>query len=141
MEPTMSQENRSIMSHVSIGTADFDRAAAFYDAVLATIGARRLMSHPGAIAYGKRHPESWLQTPIDGTPATVANGVHFGFFADSKTQVDAFYKAALEPGATGDGPPGPRKEYGAPYDGCFVRDLDGHKIEPVFYDMALHQAQ
>ena len=45
--------------------------------------------------------------------------------------------AALEAGASGDGPPGPRPHYGAPYYGCFVRDLDGHKIEAAFWDERL----
>ena len=43
----------------------------------------------------------------------------------------AFYAAALEAGASPDGPPGPRPDYGEPYYGCFVRDLDGHKIEAM----------
>ena len=51
--------------------------------------------------------------------------------------VDAFYHAALDAGGTGDGAPGPRPEYGAPYYGCFVRDPDGHKIEATFWDTAL----
>ena len=82
-------------------------------------------------------PEFWVQTPFDGGRAGTANGVHFAFFATSKTQVDAFYEAALAAGASGDGAPGPREEYGAPYYGCFVRDLDGHKIEAAFWDESL----
>lgn len=130
-------ENPSIMSHVSIGVADFDRATAFYDIVLATVGAQRIMEHPGAAAYGKQFPEFWVQTPIDGKPAETANGSHFGFFASSKAEVDAFFETAIEQGATPDGPPGPREEYGKPYYGCFVRDLDGHKIEASFWDESL----
>src|SRR5690606_37499382 len=47
--------------------------------------------------------------------------------------------AALSAGATDEGAPGPREEYGAPYYGCFVRDLDGHKIEAAYWDVALMQ--
>ena len=130
-------ENPSIMSHVSIGTNDFERAVAFYDVVLGTIGAKRLMEHPFAVAYGTMFPEFWVQPPIDGGAAQVANGTHFGFYASSKAQVDAFYDAALAAGATDDGPPGPREEYGAAYYGCFVRDLDGHKIEASYWDESL----
>jgi catechol 2,3-dioxygenase-like lactoylglutathione lyase family enzyme len=83
------------------------------------------------------YPEFWVQTPIDGKSAQVGNGTHFGFFASDKASVDAFYRAALEGGARGDGPPGPRQEYGAPYYGCFVRDPDGHKIEAAFWDFSL----
>ena len=49
----------------------------------------------------------------------------------------AFYDAALEAGASPDGPPGPRPHYGEPYYGCFVRDLDGHKIEAAYWDAEL----
>ena len=133
----MSEPNPSMMSHVSIGTNDFNAAVQFYDRVLSTLGAKRLMEHPGAVAYGKMYPEFWVQTPIDGRSAQVGNGTHFGFFAADKASVDAFYRAALEAGARGEGPPGPRQEYGAPYYGCFVRDLDGHKIEAAFWDFSL----
>jgi catechol 2,3-dioxygenase-like lactoylglutathione lyase family enzyme len=132
----MSDENPSVMSHVSIGTNDFARSVAFYDRVLATVGAQRVMEHPGAVAYGKRFPEFWVQKPIDGKVAQVGNGTHFGFAAASKQAVDEFYRAAIAAGAKEEGPPGPRQEYGAPYYGCFVRDPDGHKIEAAFWDEA-----
>ncbi|WP_255989287.1 VOC family protein [Chitinolyticbacter albus] len=133
----MNHDNPSIMSHVSLGTNRFAEAAAFYDAVLATVGARRVLDFPGAIAYGKAYPEFWVQTPYDGQRAAAGNGTHFGFFAASPAEVDAFYTAALAHGASGDGAPGPREEYGAPYYGCFVRDLDGHKIEAAYWDSEL----
>ncbi|MFQ5564052.1 MAG: VOC family protein [Parvularculaceae bacterium] len=131
-------ENPSILSHVSVGADDLPRALAFYDAVLATVGARRLLEEPkhdpAAVAYGKMFPEFWVQRPHDGRAAETANGVHFGFHASSKEEVDAFYEAALEAGGAGDGPPGPRPLYGPEYYGCFVRDPDGHKIEAMIWD-------
>jgi catechol 2,3-dioxygenase-like lactoylglutathione lyase family enzyme len=130
----MSDDNPSILGHVSVGTDDFDRAIAFYDAVLPALGCKRLVEHPGAVAWGKLYPEFWVQTPIDGRPAVVGNGTHIGFLALSKEAVHAFYEAALKAGATCDGPPGPRPHYGEPYYGCFVRDLDGHKIEASHWD-------
>lgn len=130
----MPDDNPSIMSHVSIGTDDLDRATAFYDKVMATLGCRRVEQFPGAVAYGKAYPEFWVQKPIDGYPASTGNGTHFGFFASSKDMVHAFHAAALEAGATDHGAPGPRPHYGPQYYGCFVRDLDGHKIEAAFWD-------
>lgn len=130
-------DNPSIINHLSIGTNNFDAAARFYDQVLGTVGAKRLAEHPGAIAYGKMFPEFWVQTPIDGKPAAVGNGTHVAFFATTKAEVNSFYRAAVEAGATGEGEPGPRPQYGAPYYGCFVRDLDGHKIEAAFWDMTM----
>jgi catechol 2,3-dioxygenase-like lactoylglutathione lyase family enzyme len=132
----MEDPNPSILSHVSIGTDQFDRAAAFYDKVLATLGCRRVLEHPGAVAYGKLYPEFWVQVPIDGRPASIGNGTHFAFLAPSREAVHAFHAAALAAGASDDGPPGPRPHYGAAYYGCFVRDPDGHKIEAMFWDQA-----
>jgi catechol 2,3-dioxygenase-like lactoylglutathione lyase family enzyme len=132
----MADDNPSMMSHVSIGTNDFETSVKFCDRALAPLGVRRIMEHPGAVAYGKQYPEFWVQTPIDGKPASVGNGTHFGFFASSKPDVDAFFQAALSAGAKAEGAPGPRMEYGAPYYGCFVRDPDGHKIEAAFWDFS-----
>lgn len=126
----------SILSHVSLGSNDFDRAVAFYDRVLATLGCRRVVEHPGAVAYGREYPEFWIQRPYNGAPASVGNGTHIGFFAPDREWVDAFYQAAVAAGARPDGAPGPREEYGAPYYGCFVRDLDGHKVEATFWDLS-----
>jgi catechol 2,3-dioxygenase-like lactoylglutathione lyase family enzyme len=130
-------DNPSILSHVSIGTNDFERALAFYDQVLPTLGCKRIMEHPGAVAYGKQYPEFWVQTPINGQPASVGNGTHIGFIAPTQEAVHAFYAAARAAGGVDDGPPGPRPAYGEPYYGCFVRDPDGHKVEASYWDMEL----
>ena len=129
--------NPSILSHVSVGTDDLDRALAFYDRVLPVLGCHRIMAHPGAVAYGRQYPEFWVQRPHDGAPASVGNGTHVGFFASSRRAVDDFHRSALEAGARDDGAPGGREAYGKPYYGCFVRDLDGHKIEAAFWDEEL----
>lgn len=134
----MSNENPSIISHLSIGTNDFPKARAFYDAVLPSLGITVIMEHPGAVAYGRQYPEFWVQLPHDGKPASIGNGFHMGFIASTKEEVHAFYDAAIAAGATCDGLPGPRPLYGEPYYGCFVRDLDGHKIEAAYWDADLH---
>ncbi|MBN2751798.1 MAG: VOC family protein [Rhodospirillaceae bacterium] len=130
----------TILNHVSVGTNDYASARDFYDQVMAALGAQRLFEHPGAAAYGRQFPEFWLQTPINGKPATVGNGCHVGFFAYNKAQVDAFYAAALAAGGNDDGAPGPRPDYGPEYYGCFVRDLDGNKIEATFWDMSVSKS-
>ena len=126
-------ENPSIMSHVSVGTNHFEKAVQFYDQVLATIGAKRVhdLSEHKAMAYGKQYPEFWVQAPHNGKEAQVGNGAHFAFFASTKEQVHAFYEIAVKLGASPDGEPGPRPHYGQQYYGCFVRDLDGNKIEAM----------
>src|SRR5690606_30957410 len=69
--------NPSMMSHVPIGTNHFEAARAFYDAVLAPLGVKRLAEYPGVVAYGKQYPEFWVGAPFDGQPASVGNGTHF----------------------------------------------------------------
>jgi catechol 2,3-dioxygenase-like lactoylglutathione lyase family enzyme len=133
----MPQESPSIISHVSLGTNRFEDARAFYRRVLAVLGCDIIMEHSGAIAFGKAFPEFWIQTPYDNQSAASGNGVHVGFTANSKAQVDAFFREALASGGMDDGNPGHRHEYGEPYYGCFVRDLDGNKIEAVFWDEEL----
>jgi len=97
-------ENPSCLSHISLGSNDLTAALPFYDAVLATVGCKRIMEHPEAVAYGKMYPEFWICRPLDDTkPASVGNGTHVSFFADSKAQVDAFYDVAVQHGATADG--------------------------------------
>lgn len=130
----MSTDNPSMISHLSIGTNDFDRSVNFYDSVLPVLGCKQMEKYPGAAAYGRQFPEFWVQKPFDGKSATVGNGFHIGFIADSREAVDAFHKAALAAGGTDEGEPGPRPLYGDAYYGCFVRDLDGHKIEATFWD-------
>ena len=126
----MADEIPAIMAHVSIGTNDLERAVAFYDAVLATVGATRKHEVPGvAVAYGRMFPEFWVQKPFDGGQANPGNGIHFSFIASTKEAVQAFHAAALAAGGKDDGAPGPRPMYGPDYYGCFVHDPDGHKIE------------
>ena len=119
-----------MLHHVSVGVRDMERAAKFYDAVLATLGYRRVADYsPHAIGYGSDQPEFWIGAPHDGGPMSAGNGVHMGFTAATKAQVDKFHAVALAHGASNNGEPGPRPDYGPEYYGAFVYDLDGNKIE------------
>lgn len=136
----MSEQNPSIISHVSMGTRDMPRALAFYDAVMPTIGATRQavvdLENLGivAVAYGKLFPEFWIQIPANNEPAETGNGVHVGFIAADKASVQLFHATALKHGGTDEGAPGPRPHYGEPYYGCFVLDPDGNKVEATYWD-------
>ena len=121
----------SVLSHVSLGTNDFARAKAFYDAVLGTLQIGCVMEFPGAAGYGRAYPEFWIGAPHDGGRAGVANGVHIAFLANSEQEVQAFHARALELGGQDDGAPGLRHEYEPGYYAAFVRDPDGHKIEAM----------
>lgn len=134
LSPAELRVTRSIC-HASIGTNDLARDKRFYKALLATLGIDQVCDYEHAAAFGKGYPEFWLQIPYDKQSAGVANGVHFGFVATTKRQVDDFYRKALELGAQCNGAPGPRPEYGEPFYGCFVVDLMGHKIEASYWSL------
>ncbi len=122
-----------MLSHVSLGTSDAARAAAFYDPVLAVLGIRRLGERDGSIDYGTSTMFFSLEKPSDGRPASVGNGVHIAFMAEGRAMVDEFYRTALANGGSDAGPPGLRPDYDAHYYGAFVRDPDGNKLEAVSF--------
>jgi catechol 2,3-dioxygenase-like lactoylglutathione lyase family enzyme len=126
-----------MLHHVSVGVADVPRAAKFYDAVLGTLGYKRVMEFmPYAIAYGENAPSFWVQLPNDKNSASVGNGVHIGFIARSKQAVQDFHATALANGGKDNGAPGPRPDYGPEYFGAFVLDLDGNKLEATLMETA-----
>ncbi len=120
-----------MIGYVTIGTNNYERAADFYDALLAEFGAKRIMETDRFIAWGTGTKAALsIIKPFDGNPATVGNGVMVALAADSHEQVNAVYKKALELGATDEGAPGPRGDAGF-YCGYF-RDLDGNKLNAFF---------
>ncbi|MFL0809840.1 MAG: VOC family protein [Agarilytica sp.] len=135
MTPNQADEMPSIIHHLSVGTNSPEKAFLFYDKVLATVGAKRIADYsPDGVAYGKLFPEFWVHPPHDRQKAEVGNGWHISFNATSEAMVQAFYNSAIDAGGTCDGKPGPREDYGPCYYGCYVRDLDGNKIEATFWD-------
>jgi catechol 2,3-dioxygenase-like lactoylglutathione lyase family enzyme len=116
-----------MIGYVTLGTNDLPRAAAFYDALLAEIGAKRLMQFERGYAWGfsMDKPSLGVLTPFDGKPATVGNGVMVALVVDSKDKVDRVHRKALELGGKDEGPAGPRSD--GFYAGYF-RDLDGNKL-------------
>ncbi len=125
-----------MIGYVTLGTNDLARAAAFYDALLAELGAKRMMDEETFVAWMTQpnQPGICATKPFDGKPATVGNGTMVAISVDSNEQVDAMYKKALELGATDEGPPGPRQPSGF-YAGYF-RDLDGNKLNVFHMDMS-----
>ena len=116
-----------MIGYVTLGTNDLDKAAAFYDALLAPLGGKRFMEFDGFIAWSSNPKAAGLcvTRPNNGKTATVGNGVMVALHAGSKEKVDSLYAQAIELGGTDEGPPGPRGENF--YAGYF-RDLDGNKL-------------
>lgn len=121
-----------MIGYVTLGTTDLDRAGAYYDALLATIGASRFMEEDNYFIAWSRSPEECalsVTLPFDKNPASVGNGTMVAVVLENPKQVDAFYNKALELGGTCEGKPGFRPEGATSgfYAGYF-RDLDGNKL-------------
>lgn len=116
-----------MIGYVTLGTNDLPRACAFYDALLAEIGAKRLFDFGRGVAWGVSmdKPSLGLMKPFDGQPATVGNGVMAAIVVDSPEKVDRIYRKAMELGAKDEGPAGPR---GQGFYAGYFRDPDGNKL-------------
>lgn len=122
-----------MIGYTCVGTNDFPRARAFYDALFASIGATRLMEWGDAGAgWGRSmdEPLFGVTTPFNKQPATVGNGVMIAIACRTREEVDQLHAKALELGGTDEGAPGLRG--GSFYAGYF-RDLDGNKINGFVY--------
>jgi catechol 2,3-dioxygenase-like lactoylglutathione lyase family enzyme len=99
-----------MIGYVTLGTNKFDDAAAFYDALLGTLGAERMMESDSFIAWstGPGSPAISIIKPADGLGACIGNGVMVALSVDSKEKVDALHAKALELGGSDEGAPGPR---------------------------------
>ena len=116
-----------MIGYVTLGTNDMDKAAAFYDALLDTLGASRMMEAETFIAWtvSPGAPAISIIKPADGNAATVGNGVMIAIALDSNDKVDALHAKALELGGTDEGAPGLR---GDTFYAGYFRDLDGNKL-------------
>ena len=122
-----------MIGYATVGTNDIDRARAFYDALLGSIGARRVMEFPenGFTMYGvaRGQPMFAVTRPYNGGPASPGNGAMVALAMDDRQKVDALYNKAIELGGTDEGPPGLRTPEGdKAFYGAYFRDLDGNKF-------------
>ncbi len=120
-----------MIGYVTLGTNDIDRAARFYDELLASIGAKRFMESETFIAWSTSPgaPAVSVIKPADGKAASVGNGVMVALAMDSPAKVDALHKKAMALGAKDEGAPGPR---GDGFYAGYFRDLDGNKLNAFF---------
>ncbi|GAA5442005.1 hypothetical protein Misp06_00166 [Microbulbifer sp. NBRC 101763] len=117
-----------MISHISLGTNDLQRAERFYDAILIVIQATKTYSSERVIFWG--FPNSTVKlsitVPFDGEPAFHGNGTMVALKVEDAGLVDAIFTRAIELGAISEGEPGERNQ-GAYY-GAYFRDLDGNKV-------------
>lgn len=119
-------------SHLSVGSNDIARSKTFYDATFVASGGQPGVADPkGRIIYTGRDGNGRFQVtrPIDGEPATHANGGTIGFTMTSSQQADAWHAAGLAAGGTtAEDPPGWREGASGRIYLAYLRDPDGNKL-------------
>ena len=117
-----------MIGYVTLGTNDFERAAAFYDNLLSLFEAKRALETEKMILWSNgKSGRAMLGVikPYDKNKATVGNGTMVSLAVDAPTKVDELHKKALALGGTDEGAPGSR---GGGFYGAYFRDLDGNKL-------------
>ncbi len=122
-----------MFSHVFMGVSDFDRALAFYRALMPTVGIAERFCDPSRPWAGwqsspEPRPLFIIGTPYNGQVHVPGNGQMVAFLAPSREVVDQAHAVALAAGGRCEGPPGLRPEYHASYYGAYFRDTEGNKL-------------
>ncbi len=123
-----------MIGYVTLGTDDLERSRAYFDALLGTIGAKRVMQFAdedgGFTMYGvgRDKPALVVTRPYDKEPAHHGNGNMVALVVDSRDKVNDFHAKALELGGTNEGDPGFRGDPKFGYYFGYFRDPDGHKF-------------
>ena len=124
-----------MIAHTGLAVSDFRAAKQFYERTLAPLGYAAKMQHGESTGFNDgKNTDFWI-----GKSGTV-EPMHVAFEAKSKSEVEAFYRAALAAGGKDNGAPGYRRDYWPGYYAAFVHDLDGHNIEAVWYDYSAEGA-
>src|SRR6185369_7877456 len=114
-----------VFDHVAIAVSDLAASERFYRTVLAALGAEPSHADAELVEW-----EDWdIGVTDDEHP--VSRGLHVGFRAGDRAQVDAFWQAGIDAGYRDDGAPGPRTQYGATSYAAFLLDPDGNRVEAV----------
>ena len=120
-----------MIGYVTLGTKNIEAARVFYDGLLGSIGAKRLMEFGGFTMWGTSlgQPGIALTNPFDGGTASAGNGNMVAIVLDARAKVDALHARALEFGGSDEGAPGLRGEEGPQaFYGAYFRDPDGNKF-------------
>ena len=119
-----------MFDHVKFGVSDFAASKAFFLQALEPLGVAVVAEGHPTYGIELAPPGGKVSLCLFQTEEKPAH-LHLAFVAESRGQVDAFYRAALQAGGKDNGPPGLRPHYHANYYAAFVIGPDGHNIEAV----------
>ena len=121
-----------MIGYVTVGSNDLEKARGFYDQLMPTIGAQRIMEFGDNFTMygtGMSRPGFAVCKPYNGDAATAGNGNMTSIACDTRAKVDELYAKAIELGGSCEGPPGVRGDEGPnAFYGAYFRDLDGNKL-------------
>ena len=123
-----------MFSHVMVGSNDIERSKRFYDAALGVLGVAEPIRNKASTGHTRlfyRHDGGTfcVTEPINGEPASFANGGTIAFKCTSPEQVREFHDTAVAHGGTSiEGPPGLRDGKVGAMHRAYVRDPDGNKL-------------
>lgn len=123
-----------MIGYATLGTDDVAAALRFYDALLAEVGAKRLMEMGPEDGHFTLYGTDWgspalaLTRPFDGQSQQPGNGNMIALVLDSRAKVDALHAKALELGGTDEGAPGLRGDPSMNFYAAYFRDPEGHKL-------------
>jgi catechol 2,3-dioxygenase-like lactoylglutathione lyase family enzyme len=116
-----------MFDHIGIRVSDLEASKTFFLEALAPLGADVVLELPHAVGLGQRGKASLWLGKAEGKPLPL----HLAFVADTRAQVDEFYRRALAAGGKDNGAPGTRPHYHPSYYAAFVIGPDGHNVEVV----------
>ena len=117
-------------SHMMVGSNDLEKSKAFYDATFEALGGQSGITDPkGRLIYLYNGGVFMISAPIDGAPATHANGATIGLAMDGPEQADAWHAAGVAAGGTSiEDAPGWREQPSGRMYLAYLRDPDGNKL-------------
>jgi catechol 2,3-dioxygenase-like lactoylglutathione lyase family enzyme len=120
-----------MIGYTTIGTNDLEKAAAFYDALFADLGLKKITPNDRLVMWSSKAGAAMLGVikPFDGEAASVGNGTMVALMVDDAETVAKLHARALALGGSDEGEVGPRGGGGMTF--SYVRDLDGNKL--AFY--------
>ena len=123
---------QSMLHHASIPVADLAKSRDLYEFALSKLGYVVVCEAENFVGFGTEPEKDKFALKHSSMATPLGPQGHLAFSAPSRKTVDEFHRAAIEKGATDNGPAGFRPNYGPNYYACFIIDFDGHQIEAVF---------
>lgn len=120
-----------MFDHVVFSVSNYDEARTFFLKALTPLGVEIISEGPLGIELCS--PSSPASLCIRRVEEKTTH-LHLAFAAESRQQVQDFYRAALEAGGKDNGAPGLRSQYSGNYYAAFVIGPDGHNIEAVYHE-------